>query len=71
MPLYCDPLFGKGGGDVNTYTPPPVRYKRHSDKENRGSNQVGGQPVYSVVGPQGVVTATSENSVKRHKSEES
>ena len=71
MPLYSDPLFGKGGGDMNPYSPLPVRYKRHSDKENYGSNQVGRQPLYSVVGPHGVVTAASENSVKRHKSEES
>jgi hypothetical protein len=71
MPLYSDPLYGKGGGGFSSYSPHPVRYKRHSDKENYGSNQPGRQPMYSVVGPQGVLSSGTANPVKRHKSEES
>lgn len=72
MPLYSDPLFDKGRGGFNSYhsyPPAPTRYKRHSDKENYGSNPPGRQPIYSVVGPHGVIS--TENPVKRHKSEES
>ena len=67
MPLYSDPLYGKAeNGFPSSY---PMRYKRHSDKENYGSNQSG--TLYSVVGPDGVVSSSTHNPVKRHRSEES